>query len=130
MALHADHIPLGDGTYVSKAALEEIRLVGPRSKWYDARLLEEALASPLRIWKDLKREGFEEGRCHVCRPSIRYDGNGKKQSALPQRLFLIFTKPSIHGVVAFDWEWRPGNESNGHLYDDENNFGELEWQKT
>jgi hypothetical protein len=125
MPLPADYCwIIESGLYVSQEAIEDIHRIGPRSKFHDSKIIRLALTEHrLSKYRNLKRAGYERAFCYVCIPPQRYDDKGQLVARKPERLFLVYARLDQYGEVVFDWEWRPGSESSGILYDGQS-FGE------
>lgn len=125
IALHFDHLPFsvdrepltedehaGRCTfYVSCTAIEKLQKYGPRWKYHNSDLIDEAILRPCAIFRGLKRTNFADGYCYVADLKERYDNDGELVSMPDDRLFLVFAK-NFMGLVVFDWEFR--KRSNGN----------------
>ena len=124
MPLPADYCPVHDGLYVSYETLNTLEDVGPQWRFHDSKLIGDPLKSVKRWYRDLKRPGYNDAYCAVCAIGQRHDNSGALVSCNRERLFLVYFRVDAYGKVAFDWEWKPGNEKTGLLLGGDTNFGE------
>lgn len=129
MPMSADYLPLrierdvlfaeeagsgGFSFYVSIKALEKIERDGPPWRFEDARLLTQAICSPVAVFEGLSRLGFDEGYCYVAKPPRRWSNNGAQEDSPEDEVFLVFVKKE-YGLVVFDWQWRKVDPSDTDL---------------
>jgi hypothetical protein len=98
--------------FIRRSELEKIEECGPKQKYFDARLIPNALLNPDAIFAGLKRDGYQGGYCYCHAPSHWFfeAETGPIEAPVPAgRVFLVFIRPDW-GLVVFDWEWREEDE--------------------
>jgi hypothetical protein len=100
------------------------RGVAPRSKYYEAFSLPDALGAPAAIFKGLGREGFAGGFCYSAKPRKILNDNVTVPPP-PGYVFVVFVNESGH---VYSWRWEKEDENTpGHPIGWETRFDDKLW---
>ena len=87
--------------------LRHLERFGPRQKFFDAFLIENALERPTALLEGLKRKNYDNGLCYCHVPLSRYVGESKQIPSPAQKVFCVYAEPTPNGAFQIiDWEWR------------------------
>src|SRR5207253_845896 len=79
-----------------------VRRHAPTRKFFDLYLIPDVLKSPVAIFEDLKRRGYEHGLCYVGKPEQRFWDERTKVPSPRNKVFMIVMDKDRK---IFDWGW-------------------------
>jgi hypothetical protein len=110
--------------FLSGRHLEHLLKNGPAHVFFALQSVLEVIRQPDVIYKDLKRNGLEEGLCYVGKPKQYGDG----WSAPPAK-GMVFLVCSNHDVI-FEWRWEMADiKDSGKPQDEKRRFGKVIWTR-
>jgi hypothetical protein len=108
-------VPADCWFYIRNSLVDRLEEFGPAWKFYDLRLIPDAVRDPTAIYEDLNREGYDDACCYSYKPGFRWAGDSEQEAAPMGRFFVVYCEPASGGLIVMDFGWRaedpnsPGN---------------------
>lgn len=120
-----------DGSYcIDLHVLDHLVQHGPAWKAYNSKLVEEVVQNPQVIFRDLRRDNFQNAVSYCGRTDYRFDEHGGQIAFPDDEVFLAFATLLPEELVFFDWEFRKQDPNKqGFPINWTQDFGDPEWQR-
>ncbi|HEY1067460.1 MAG TPA: hypothetical protein VGE52_15165 [Pirellulales bacterium] len=115
---------------VARDYIVHLKRAGHEQRYYDAKLLDDALKHPAAIFQGLKRADFSDGLCYTCTPSRRWKSETLDLPFPKNFVFVVSVAPKDGHLLVLDWELRKADPTQvGRPLNWDADFERLLWPK-